>query len=107
MDHNDRQLIVEALLFSASVQVCANWNDDKQERMVELAKTLGVNPSADIEFWKDDMELEEPWAAQIPEKFEIKQTGIEEDRPYTLEEKIKEQEEKIKEQPEEHPEEED
>jgi hypothetical protein len=89
MDHNDRQLIVEALLFSASVQVCANWNDAKQERMVELAKTLGVNPSADIEFWGDDMELEEPWAAQIPKHFEIHQTGIE-----------PQQDEQIKEQPE-------
>jgi hypothetical protein len=91
MDHEDRQLVVEALLFSASVQVCANWDNEKQERMIELAKTLGVNPSEDIEFWADDMELEEPWAAQIPEKFEIKQTGIEEDRAYTPEERAKEQ----------------
>ena len=99
MDKDDRQLIVECLLFSASVQVCANWDAEKQERMVELAKTLGINPSEDIEFWADDYELEEPWAAQIPEKFEIKQTGIEKDRAYTPEEKIKEQEE-----PEEQPE---
>jgi hypothetical protein len=90
MDHDDRQLIVECLLFSASVQVCANWDAEKQERMVELAKTLGINPSEDIEFWKDDMEYEEPWAAQIPEKFEIKQTGVD-----------SKQDEPTKEQPEE------
>ncbi len=89
MDNDDRQLIVEALLFSASVQVCANWSEEKQERMVELAKTLGVNPSEDIEFWKDDLEMDEPWAAQIPKHFEIHQTGVE-----------SEQDEETKEQPE-------
>lgn len=89
MDNDDKQLIVECLLFSASVQICANWDAAKQERMVELAKTLGVNPSEDIEFWKDDYENEEPWSTQIPEFFEIKQTGIE-----------SEQVEETKEQPE-------
>ncbi len=93
MTNNDKQLIVECLLFSSSVQVCANWDAKKQERMLELAKTFGTNPSEDIEFWKDDMEYEEPWATQIPEFFEIKQTCIEEDRAYTPEERIKEQEE--------------
>ena len=91
MDNNDKQLIVESLLFSASVQVCANWSEEKQERMVELAKTMGAQPSEDIEFWKDDYESEEPWATQIPTNFEIKQTGVEGDRAYTLDEKIKEQ----------------
>ena len=91
MDKNDKQLIVEALLFSASVQVCANWDAEKQERMVELAKTLGAQPSDDIEFWGDDMELEEPWADQIPKNFKIKQTGVEGERIYTLDEKTKEQ----------------
>jgi hypothetical protein len=86
MEQNDKQLIVECLLFSASVQVCANWDDEKQKRMIELAKTLGTNPSEDIEFWKDDMEYEEPWASQIPEIFEIKQIGIEKDRAYTPDE---------------------
>ncbi len=90
MDNNDKQLIVECLLFSASVQVCANWDEEKQAKMVELAKTLKVNPSNNIEFWKDDMELEEPWAAQIPKHFKINQIGIEGDRAYTLDEKTKE-----------------
>lgn len=100
MDNNDKQLIVECLLFSASVQVCASWDAEKQERMVELAKTMNTQPSNDIEFWPDAYELEEPWATQIPEKFEINQTGIEGDRAFTLDEKTKEQEE-TKEQPEE------
>ena len=94
MEQNDKQLIVEALLFSASVQVCANWGEERQARMVELAKTFGVNPTEEIEFYADDYELEEPWAAQIPKHFDIQQTGIEGDRAYTLEEK---EEEKAKE----------
>ena len=93
MDNNDKQLIVECLLFSSSVQVCANWGAEKQERMVELAKTMGTQPSNDIEFWKDEYEVEEPWASQIPKHFEIKQTGVEGDRTYTLDEKTKEQKE--------------
>ena len=76
MDNNDKQLIVECLLFAASVQVCANWDAEKQKRMVELAKILKVEPSEDIEFWKDDYEKDEPWASQIPKHFDIKITGI-------------------------------
>ena len=97
MENNDKQLIVDCLLFSASVQICANWSEEKQERMVELAKTIGAQPSEDIEFYSDDYELEEPWASQIPKHFDITQTGAEpekeEDRAYTPEEKAKEQEE--------------
>jgi hypothetical protein len=77
MEQNDKQLIVDCLLFSASVQVCANWDEEKQARMVELAKTIGAQPSKDIEFWSDDYELEEPWASQIPEHFDIQLTGAE------------------------------
>ncbi len=98
MNNDDKQLIVDCLLFSASSQVCSNWDIEKHARMVELAKTIDAQPSEDIEFWADEYELEEPWANQIPEEFEIKLTGVEEDRAYTPEERAKEQEEKAKEQ---------
>ena len=94
MEQNDKQLIVEALLFSASVQICANWGEEKQARMVELAKTMGAQPSEDIEFYADDYELEEPWASQIPKHFDIQLTGVDGDRAYTLDEK---EQEKLKE----------
>jgi len=61
--------------------------------MVELAKTIGAQPSENIEFYADDYEQEEPWASQIPDHFDIQLTGLEGDRAYTPEEKIKEQEE--------------
>ncbi len=77
MDNDDKQLIVDCLLFSSSSQVCSNWDVEKHARMVELAKTIDAQPSEDIEFWADDYELEEPWATQIPEEFEIKLTGVE------------------------------
>jgi hypothetical protein len=77
MEQNDKQLIVDCLLFSASVQICANWDEEKQTRMVELAKTIGAQPSKDIEFYADDYELEEPWASQIPKHFDIELTGVE------------------------------
>ena len=75
MTENDKQIVVECLLFAASVQVCANWDAEKQARMVEIAKEMDAQPSEDIEFWKDEYETEEPWAALIPENFEIKTTG--------------------------------
>jgi hypothetical protein len=81
MEINDKRLIVDCLLFASSVQVCANWGEEEQRRMLEIAKMLEVQPTKNIEFWKDEMESEEPWADQIPEHFDIQITGAEPKEP--------------------------
>jgi len=75
MTEEEKQIVVEALLFASSVQVCANWTPERQAKMIDIAKELGAQPSGEIEFWKDDYEEDEPWASRIPEEFQIKITS--------------------------------
>jgi len=75
MTQEDKQIIVDVLIFSSSAQVCVNFSDEKQARMLEIAKELGVDPSEDVEFWEDELESDEPWATDIPKNFKIRVVG--------------------------------
>ena len=44
--------------------------------MVDIAKSLQVQPSEEIEFWEDEYEEDEHWASRIPKEFTIKLTNI-------------------------------
>lgn len=71
MTKEDKQLIVEALLFASSVEICADWEEEKLRNMIKLAESLKVQPSKDIKFYGDPNETEDPWGKEIPEKFDI------------------------------------
>ena len=38
LTHEDSSLIIQALLFAASADVCADWNDNDNEKMLVVAK---------------------------------------------------------------------
>lgn len=48
----EAQVIIDALLFSSSVDIVADWGDDKEEKFIKvaqkLAKEFKASPSKDI-----------------------------------------------------------
>lgn len=46
---NDLKLIVESLLYSASVDICANWYKEDVYNMVELAKKIRMSVQVPLE----------------------------------------------------------
>lgn len=49
LSKNDLKLIVESLLYSASVDICANWYKEDVYKMVELAKKIRMADQIPLE----------------------------------------------------------
>ena len=46
---NDLKLIVESLLYSASVDICSNWYKEDVYNMIELAKKIRMTDQVPLE----------------------------------------------------------
>ena len=64
----DIKLVVESLLFTGTVQVFSEHNDEECKRMVELAKKLNEGSTAELDgiYFLAETEYEEPYVADIP-----------------------------------------
>lgn len=67
----EKQLIVETLLFSATADICAEWTPHQTELMLEIAKKLN-NRDLKLEsiyLFEDEFVLNDPEVKKIIESF--------------------------------------
>jgi hypothetical protein len=68
----EKQIVIDALIFSSCCDICANWNKDYQMKMLKIAKRLGTNPSENIELFKGGVYEDEKEAIFIDTNFNIR-----------------------------------
>ena len=76
---DERKLIIEALLFTGSVQVFSEHTDEDSKKMVEVAKKLNAGHNVDLDniYFLVEKEYEENYASGIIESFPgVPQVGI-------------------------------
>ena len=79
LSKEELKLIVEALLFSGTVQVFSEHTDVECKQMVELAKKLNTGSTVELDgiYFLAETEYEEPYVADIPVSFpNLPQVGI-------------------------------
>lgn len=74
----DTKLIIEALLFTGSVQVFSEHTDEQSKKMVDLAKKLNPgNVDLDGVYFLEETEYEEAYASDILKSFpRVARVGI-------------------------------
>jgi hypothetical protein len=78
---DERKLIIEALLFTGSVQVFQEHTDADSKKMVDIAKKLNAGHNVDLNciYFLVETEYEETYASDIVESFpNVPQVGIKE-----------------------------
>lgn len=75
------KLVIEALLFTSSVQVQSDHDDKQTKQMIEIAKKLnqGNNVTLDSIYFLVEKDYEETYASDILEAFpNVPQVGVKE-----------------------------
>lgn len=76
---DERKLIIEALLFTGSVQVFSEHTDEDSKKMVDIAKKLNTGHNVELNsiYFLVEKEYEETYASGIVESFpNVPQVGI-------------------------------
>ena len=60
----EKTLLVDCLVFSASADVVASWDEKDDEKMLALAKKIGVPASEKVKLWDDDGPFENKQLAE-------------------------------------------
>ena len=71
MEDREKQLIVNALLFTGCVDVINNLDEKAQMEMIDIAMKMNTNPTDDVEIYGDIFE-QPKIAKKIIDNFTIK-----------------------------------
>lgn len=79
LSNEELKLVIEALLFTGTVQVFSEHTDAESKQMVELAKKLNVGVDSELNgiYFLVETKYEEPYVSDIPTAFpKLPQVGI-------------------------------
>jgi hypothetical protein len=68
----ERQMILDALLFTSSCDITADFDDEYLDKLVEIAKKLGGNPSQRLSIFMGGVLEDEERSKDIAKNFLIK-----------------------------------
>jgi hypothetical protein len=73
---DELNLITESLLFSSSVNICADWDENSITSMLELAKKIKKHTKTDTDlkniYFLEEENYEEKWTGDIIKNFKGK-----------------------------------